>query len=348
MLGGVKGSRVLWSRHWRGASALLLTLVVSATASCNGKSTHDGGDDDSGPSSAGTGGGTSQVTPVAANSFGQSFADAFCGAIGPCCQRGGYDFSGASCGATLKAYVDAVVSAYATDAGVAFDENVAATCVEQYRKFAAACTDRSLQNELDAACEHVFRGTVAQGGACTIDAACADIPGFEYVRCDAGVCKPDTDFTSLGPHAKLGEPCIQTCETDATGFGCSGGRSSNTTPPATNAACFQNDGLYCSNTYVCAALPKIGEPCPGYLCVADAYCDGSVCTTAKATGPCASIDECLSTSYCDDTTQMCIPLKTNGTHCNYDSECKSVNCEGDVCRDWSAASVGHCAGVIDD
>jgi hypothetical protein len=319
--------------------ALSVGLVLAAACSlvgCKGKS--ESGDD-------GGGGHASTAVPVAASSFGQSFATAYC-AIGACCQREGYAFT-SSCEATVKAYVDSRVTESLQKPGVSFDEASAGTCVEAYGAAVKACTDRKLSDAVDDACQHLFRGTVPEGGACTTDQACADIPGVSYVQCDTGVCKRGTNSSAGSEvHAKLGEPCAYTCEEDEFGLGCSSG--SGTTTPQSMAGCYQNDGLYCTKAFVCAPLPKAGESCPEYVCALDSYCNGSTCVARTATGPCPNYDECLHTSYCDDSTQMCTPLKANGSACNLSDECSSDHCAEDACREWSVASASACAGLLDD
>jgi hypothetical protein len=287
--------------------------------------------------------------PVPVASFGSSFADAFC-QIGNCCEREGYAFVASTCKTTMKAYVDAIVNEELADPGVTFDDAAAGDCIEAYRKLVTGCTDRSLGDATETACQGIFRGTVPEGGACMVDAACAELPGAGYVTCDTGVCTHRVDDFNTTPRAKLGEPCSSSCEEDGNGFSCSGGGGgAGSGPPPGAGACYKNDGLYCTQAHVCAAVPKIGEPCrDGYVCETDSYCNGSVCVASIATGPCPGYDECLSTSYCDDTTRTCIPQKSNGSACNGDFECVSDQCEGDVCRDWTVANPSYCAGVVDD
>ncbi len=345
--GGVNvrgGVRRLRGSAWRALNVALLILAAASLAGCKGKSENDAGDDGGGGSggSGGSGGHTTTAIPVAAASFGQSFATAFC-AIGPCCQREGYAFTQSSCETAVKAYVDAVVSAELQAEGVVFDEAAAGGCVEAYGAATKACTNQQLGDALDDACEHVFRGTVPEGGACTANDACADVPGASYVECDTGVCKPQSDFlASPTVHAKLGEACAYTCAES----GCSAG--SGTTTPQSTAGCWQNDGLYCTRALVCAPLPKVGEACPEYVCAADSYCSGSICMAGVSTGPCPNYNECVHTSYCDDATRSCIPVKANGAACNQSNECLSDNCQEKVCREWSVASAASCAGLLDD
>ncbi len=43
----------------------------------------------------------------------------------------------------------------------------------------------------------------------------------------------------------------------------------------------------------CAAVPELGELCPGFRCAAGLYCDGAACVEQKDDGaPCRSFEEC--------------------------------------------------------
>lgn len=309
---------------------------------CKGESTNGDDDDDNGNGNIPSG------TPVAAQGFGQKFADAYCAALGPCCAREKYAFTQATCVETSKAYLDAAVSKIVAYPGVAFDEAAAGACIELYRAAAQACTDRTILRG-DNACDDIFRGTVPEGGRCSEDVECAAVQGASYVECDTGVCTRSTAEDTGGPsdvHAKLGEPCSMSCELYQNGWGCSGGAAM----PTTTNACWAEDGVMCTSAGVCVAVPAVGAACPDYVCSKDAYCNLTtrVCTAGTATGPCPNNEECLSTSYCDVDTQMCIPIKANGASCNYSNECQSGNCDGDICREWSVASTSSCSGLIDD
>ncbi|HEX5099752.1 MAG TPA: hypothetical protein VFV94_09650, partial [Polyangiaceae bacterium] len=193
-------------------------------------------------------------------------------------------------------------------------------------------------------CRNIFKGTIAVGGHCTKDGECIQSDDA-YVECDAGVCTSmPNGFVVLGNvHAKLGEACGASCSRDGNGPGCL-----YVGTPASNKGCWEEDGLFCNAAGVCAPVPKLGEACPNQACATDTYCSGGVCVASIASGPCPSYDGCLHTSYCDSDTQLCVPLKANGAACNYDSECVSENCEGDVCRQWSVANASTCAGLLDD
>jgi hypothetical protein len=340
LLGGSKGRRL---SAWRARTLGLWCAVLSAYAfaGCKGESTTSGGPGNGSGASATT---ATPSAPVAAADFSQTFALDFC-KIGPCCQNAGFSFGPKSCEDTVKTIMDAAIQARLSEPGVVFDATAAGACADAYRALVVACNDQSLEDAANTACQNVFRGTVPEGGACMNDDACAPVPGVEYMECDNGICtRGDVGVTDI--RAALGEPCSETCETDNSGgSGCQTSGSANPSQSAAGA-CFKNDGLYCNDAFVCAALPKLGERCPEYLCEADTYCNGSICVAGIATGPCPDYDECLHTSYCDDTTQMCTPLKANGTTCNYDGECSSGTCVNDVCSQFSIASPQSCAGLI--
>src|SRR3954469_20915874 len=82
--GGVRGPRM---SAWLALNIGLVLAAACSLVGCNGKSENGGG----GGGGGGGGEHASTAIPVAAVSFGQSFATAFC-AIGPCCQRAGYTF----------------------------------------------------------------------------------------------------------------------------------------------------------------------------------------------------------------------------------------------------------------
>lgn len=320
-------------RNGARAAALLVLLAVCALVGCS-----DG-------SSKTNSGSTTMATRVAAEDFSAAFASAYC-QIGPCCQKESYAFSQTACEASITAFIDAGLNAKLADPGVSFDETAASACVESYRKLVTACTDESLEQAADSACQAVYHGTVPEGGACLVDEACSPIRGAEYANCDHGLCKRGADSIDAF-HAGLGQPCRETCAEDSYGYGCStaGGLSD---PPEVAASCYKSDGLYCTRAYVCAPLPKIGEACPESVCDVDSYCNGSVCVASGTTGPCPTYEACLSTSYCDDETLMCIPLKDDGSSCNGNSECASDHCNGGICQEWSIASQSGCAGSIGD
>jgi hypothetical protein len=334
-----------WTRHI--VSAGVVVLAACAAAGCKGESTDDdapsagtGG----GGGSGGSGGSGSGAAPIAAADYADAFSKAYC-ALGPCCQHEGYAFTQASCEAAAKALMDTEIRNFLSEPGVAFDETAAGACAAAIRKSMLGCTDRTLQDAATIPCSELFYGTVQEGGACTVDSACAPIAGVSAVACNSGECGPSVFLTTTSDTpGKAGDSCNATCKKTPTGVGCeSGGVVSGQPAPQLAAACHVEDGLYCTAQYVCAPLPKRGEACSGY-CATDSYCDtGSVCVAANASGACQSSDMCVHTSYCDNDTNQCTPLKANGMACKVDSACSSWNCDDDTCHEWSVATASSCA-----
>jgi hypothetical protein len=313
-----------------GASVLLAVVGIGA---CSGDT-----------KSSGSGSGTGPTGPVPSNAFATTFATTFCDGIAACCQQAG--ISSSSCRATLEPRITGRVNLLLSNPKIAFDETAAANCINAYRTVLTACTDQSLSRQVSDACQNVFRGTVAVGGSCGNSNECAQ-PATGDVSCDTGVCRLDTTLGSMGTvHAAAGQPCSSTCNGTANSYGCSGAVVSGDAGPTTNASCWIQDGVFCSNG-MCVALPAIGQPCGGgNYCAVNAHCQSGTCVADVATGPCTSNDTCVSTSYCDQDAG-CTPLKANGTTCNTGSECAGGQCEQDRCRTWSLATAATCAGVLD-
>jgi hypothetical protein len=287
---------------------------------------------------------TDRSGPVSAGEFARAFADAWCSGLDPCCESSEYSFDPAQCRASVSASIDATVKAQSARPNVTFDETVAGTCIEAQRTRFGVCEDEDLFRSGNAACLGLFRGTVALGGACMEDAECSPVSG-KSVACDAGVCAIDERpaVESLPDPVGVGEACSQTCVDDQYGTSCY--YADLAASPA--GGCYQSDGLGCSQTTLkCERLPKLGEACMDGRCPVDTYCAGGICVAGKATGPCPSLEQCLQTSRCDIDTMTCIPKKPNGSACNDLTECLSSTCEGDVCRDWSAATEQRCAGAL--
>jgi hypothetical protein len=335
-------------------NAGVFVLAAYGATSCGGQSSEDhaptGGTGGSGAgvndASGGSGGSGTSAGPIAVTDYPEAFSKAYC-AIGPCCQHEGYSFNQASCESALKSLLEASVSSNLNEPGVEFDETAAGACVEFARKFVTACTDPTLLAG-DNPCDALYYGTVPAGGTCTVDTACAPISGVAAVACNSGVCGPSDFLSDNEARGKAGDPCNSTCEETLTTGSCSGAATSST-PAQSATACYTNDGLYCTPQYVCAPQPKLGEACDDTsddICAQDTYCSGSVCVAATATGPCQSSSMCLHTSYCDNDTGQCVPLKANGKACTSDLECSSENCDVNVCHEWSAATAMGCSGQL--
>jgi hypothetical protein len=337
------------------ASVVVFACVLSAGAvfGCGGSSSSSssgggpsgGGSSGGGPSGGPSGGGSSG--PVQSQNFGSVYASTFCSSIAGCCTTAGYPADTTSCNSTLRPTIEALTKVYVSNPKIMYDAAAAGACVEAYRIALTACTDEALSKQLNAACDGVFRGTVAPGGACSSTQECAPSPAGS-VTCDTGVCGLSDGSISSDVHAKAGEACNATCSGDTNSYGCSGS-TTMTIPGAGN--CWVEDGLYCGSSSACEVAPKIGQPCGSYTyCEAAAHCDNGSCVADSASGPCSSSDACLAPSYCDlsSPTGSCVPRKVNGAACNSSDECSGGECEQDHCRKWTVANAASCAGLLDN
>jgi hypothetical protein len=338
-------------------SVLGLAALCSAgachTTSTSGKdASATGGGSDAAPTVAGSDASSStagaDATPTSpAGTFAAAFASTFCDSLAGCCRQAGFDPS--PCLATVQPQVTAIFTLRATDPKIQFDEAAGASCINAYRTALTTCTDSKLWYQVDDFCIPVFRGTVPAGGSCTEDYQCA-VEGTRRPDCSAGVCIPGYPDAANAPHGVMGDPCIATCQNAG---GCSYSTQVSATAPVTaTAACWTDDGVYCSPDGICAATPALGQTCAySAYCGKDAHCKNGNCAADFATGACQSNDECLAPSYCDYSADaasgQCAPLKPNGAKCRGSSECAGGQCYQFACRTWTMADPELCAGLLD-
>ncbi len=165
----------------------------------------------------------------------------------------------------------------AIDAGrIEYDEWAARRCIRAIKRL--KCLRDEDESEVDAECAAVFTGKVGpdepcyRGAECVGESSlCATVPSACSVEdsCCPGVCRYIADSLAEG------EIC--------------GGR--------TRCA----EGLHCPPATVdepqqrCAALPKVGEPCPTRACEEGAFCDEDTCVSKQAVGgACVWDGGCLS------------------------------------------------------
>jgi len=166
---------------------------------------------------------------------------------------------------------------------VKYDEDAAKACLEAIR--GGACSSGFFTGEPPAACDDVFQGTVADGGACWIDEQCVSgecqSDGCPDACCE-GACVAAT------PDAAIGQPCGQGCV----------------------------EGAYCDVNDVCAALKQSGAACDGGdECVAGLNCLAGTCQTGPGKDePCLEF-QCALPLACDPGTLTCKPLPGEGDAC---------------------------------
>lgn len=240
--------------------------------------------------------------------------------------------SESDCHAYFKARMATSTSAEAAvDAGkVDYDEDNAENCLDALRD--ASCSQTA---DLDASCEHIFAGTIADGGMCAFDAEC--VSGSCAVTdctdaCCPGTCQP------ARPTPKIGEMCNFVC---VDGAYCGNDSICHAVLPS-GAACDDpfacGDALYCKGltpqmTGTCSTLPKTGEACAGQCFSIGDYCDGTCKHVGLPGDPCMNDDQCSNYYECDDTMHCASPpaetLMPNGSACTSSITCQSHYCGND-------------------
>lgn len=249
---------------------------------------------------------------------------------------------------------------------VKYDEDAAEACLEAIR--GAACTSGFFQGVPSGACDDVFKGTVADGGACWIDEQCVsqqcEAAGCAEACC-AGVC------VAAPPPAAIGQPCGDGCvegaycdalndvcaalkgdgaacdgfDECAAGLGCLAGSCQK--GPGEGEPCLEFQcalPLACDpGTITCKPLPGEGEACVAQAnnCKIGLGCDPATMTCVAPGGvgsACAGSffnSGCAGETYCaidqGGTSGTCQPLKADGAACVDEGECKSRDCANGAC-----------------
>lgn len=245
------------------------------------------------------------LSPIAQGEFAASFAQAFCQAVRPCCER--VTTYNTDCVATVTTEVEALLSDLSETS--VYDANHAANCVATLEGLPQDCVaafeDRG---RALSACQLVINGNVEPGEVCESLSECAAQPGATGNR-EVGYvgCLPFDDEQTHCRHfqpAHLGEPCSATVTGGTDGV---------------IDACTSD--LYCDEeTSTCKALPQIGQPCM--------YVGNS--------GPCGE-------GFCDQQTDTCTALRAENENCE-DNSSSCDPCGGhDTCEERYTCDEGTCA-----
>ena len=191
--------------------------------------------------------------------------------------------------AECKKYVDlntAQVSATVGGNKATYDADKAGACLDALRNQSCSTSAES-NREAPAACNDVVKGKTVAGGACTDGTQCTSGSckvAVSDAACAAGTCNPDA--------AAVGGSCA-------------------------DAEC--QNGLYCTESSMCAPLLAVGAMC--FLsseCAYGSSCFGEpgVCTATAATGAsCATADCDKVGDQCDSATMKCKALSKDGEAC---------------------------------
>lgn len=234
----------------------------------------------------------------------EKFIAAYCSRITPCCAGAQLPTDGVQCNALLTAFM-----------APTYDEANGRQCLEDMQSASVGanlCNQTSTGSTL--ACRKVFqRGTGAAkvGEACNEDGDCA-IPDDATTtsRC-AAATKDGTTVKKcqlLRPGKAGDGTCVGDVDGDLTVWVLLGAQ------PDQAFTCDRKQGLYCNaqiGSAVCTKQGDVGQKCTGGLF-------GS---------------SCLSTAYCDPDNETCAARKSPGSHCAFDEECTSSNCDKGICKE---------------
>ncbi len=122
------------------------------------------------------------------------------------------------------------------------------------------------------ACDGVFTGTVALGGACTVTEACGD-----DAWCDDSATCPGVCTARVGHGENVGN--VEACNTGGFEFFSDGGIRCKQSGELGAACSYQTDcgrDLAC-DLGTCVRAPSEGEPCIGQKCASGLRCDSTHC-----------------------------------------------------------------------
>jgi hypothetical protein len=317
------------------------SLAVVATAACPSKTaaiptcgpwsaTRESTDDD-----------------VAYDDLWAAVADAYCTGIAGCCQAADLPFDLESCKQERESILEAFTASF-EELSFEYDPVAAASCLRVYQRTTAACVEDS--DAVDAACDAVFQGQLADGQPCESTEECSETgstcEGIQYSEDDLfnpiapGICAPNP----LEIHGEAGDPCRATCTGPAQEC-----YSSVGSEVIGGVACYAADGLFCEITSfdqlgACRELAAEGAACtsddtcePGMYCAYDMVTFMTRCQPKVDSGPCTSFSACVDGSYCD-AAGMCQPKRAAGEPCLSFDDCISEECTPE----------GVCAGYISE
>jgi hypothetical protein len=216
----------------------------------------------------------------------------------------------------------------AIDAGtVLFDEDAAGACVDSVRNQGCAFPGF----HIDDPCVDVFAGTVAEGGACNIDAECsgnalceATDPACDpTVACCPGTCGPSTEPQPIGGACESSSDC----EDDAFCNIPAGQQAGTCDALITQQGASCNDFAACANPMICEItdFQNFVGTCE-IPAAREATCDPNRLI------PCTDLRD-----YCDPTATTCTPAIDVGGACDDDAgvfclgfaSCINLTCTAD-------------------
>lgn len=260
---------------------------------------------------------------------------------------------------------DPNLDAAVENGSVEYDPDAAKECIDAVHDL--ECGSAFLEDAPSDACDKVYQGTVADGGACWIDEQCKS--GYCQAadcmaECCQGTCVAEPPPAGIGqdcsnsgcvdgaycdfatdtcqPLKQAGGVCFSDQEC-AQGLECLGDTCQ--AGPAEGAPCIDTEcalPLYCEPaSMTCKKLPREGEACDLDVgaCALGLVCNANskTCTPPGGVGSPCSFDffggGCASGAWCDIDVMTfegtCQATKANGNACSTDSECQSLYCSQD-------------------
>lgn len=255
----------------------IFTILLSSAALAFGVGACSSDDDDKGGGPGGSGNGGGQYT---LDNLCEQAAAKQCTDIKACCDSTGVGYDEGGCLEAARKDCDRQVALVKAGKRT-FDSNAVNGCLAGMKAAFDKCemtlSEATGLEDLVAACDRVFVGTVEAGGACEHDEDCKPASeDNEYAICDEGTCA--YLITSLGEGADCDD--MRQC---AEGLYCAPGDMAGPAPGA---------GL-------CEKRKAIGEACEqsffSAACVEGSYCDvqTSQCVAMKSVGAeCTVLFEC--------------------------------------------------------
>lgn len=247
---------------------------------------------------------------------------------------------------------------------VSYDGTAARACVDAINGL-SACTRTAYAGVASGpACNTIFTGTVAVGGACFFSEEC--VGGGTCLRtasctsdqCCAGTCQAPEVTVPLGGSCSPGATVCATgavCITDATSGSATCGK-----PVAAGGACTSTSvcaaGLYCdvAATMTCKAPVATGGACNPSLDSQDCdnefdRCDSntSICTSPLSVGSACSPSTtatCVDYAICDVTSGTCVARPVVGAACSASTpSCLGGSCDPTTSTCALAPTAGACS-----
>jgi hypothetical protein len=288
----------------------------------------------------GCGGGTGTPAAISMDDYNTEWRDATCARATQC---GSYSDK-ATCVASMQLGFGQVMADIQAGKRT-FDGAAASKCLEYLRAFVTAPCTFSGQAVVttDPACGQVFKGTLADGAACSdggqcLSAACNVTSCSGTPACCMGTCAPTMPPIQLGGGCETGGSCVS-------GTFCKGmmGSAVCTAIIADGQPCDTTmhdvctPGTICTDA-VCRKPPADGESCTDQCDQLSSFCDfqsGGTCVPKKAVGAaCSGGFGCVDTAYCDALTSACIAKGKAGDTCdmNQSGSCLgALQCIGGTC-----------------